>query len=145
MIDNLFMLFSQINYLAVLVAGLSGMIVAGIWYNPKVMGRAWMEENNFKAEDLGSPGPKMLQGFLANLVLAFGLASFFTIFHAFGVQIRMIDGAAWGFGFAVLVHGAAGWPNYVFEGRTPMLFLIHIGNSAIGMGVMGAILATWTN
>lgn len=143
MLENLTMLLGQLNFLAVLVAGLAAMIIAGIWYNPNVMGKAWMRENGFGEKDLGPPGPAMAKAFVSNLVLAFGLASFFAFFHGIGVKMTLLDGAAWGFGLAVLVHGAAGYPNYAFEKRSNMLFLIHVINSALGMAVMGAILATW--
>ncbi len=143
MLENLYLLLSHLNYLAILAAGAAAMVIAGIWYNPKVMGSAWMKENNFKEKDLTSPGPAMLQGFLANIILAFGLASSFAQLQMFGMEIGSIDGALWGFGFAVLIHGAAGYPNYVFEKRSAMLFLIHLSNSALGMAAMGAILAYW--
>ena len=43
MIENLSYLFAEINYLAVLIAAVAGMFISFVWYNPKVMGRAWME------------------------------------------------------------------------------------------------------
>jgi len=119
------------------------MAIAMVWFHPKVMGSAWMAENNFKEKDLGNPMPAMIQGFAANLVLAFGLSTLFIILRNSEPAITALDGAIWGFGLAVLIHGAAGFPNYVFEKRTPMLFLIHISNSALGMAAMGAILAYW--
>ncbi len=137
-------LLSEINYLAILVAALSATIISGLWYNPKVLGRAWMEENKFTEKDLANFGPAVAKAFVSDIVLAFGLASFFLLFHiAPEFQLTWLDGAFWGFGLAVLVHGAAGFPNYVFENRSITLFLIHIGNSALGMAVMGAILAAW--
>ncbi|MHA1544673.1 MAG: DUF1761 domain-containing protein [Alphaproteobacteria bacterium] len=141
--ENLFSLLSVINYWAVLVAALVAMLIAMVWYHPKVMGSAWMAENNFKEKDLGDPIPAMMLSFVANLILAFGLASFFIILQWTEPTVTTLTGAFWGFGLAVLIHGAAAFPNYVFEKRSPMLFLIHISNSALGMAAMGAILAYW--
>lgn len=143
MFDYLFSLLSLINFWAVLGAAVAAMAIAMVWYHPKVMGSAWMAENNFKEKDLGDPLPAMVQSFIANLVLAFGLSTLFIILQNSEPMITALDGAIWGFGLAVLIHGAAGFPNYVFEKRSPMLFLIHISNSAIGMAAMGAILAYW--
>lgn len=143
MFDYLLALLSLINYWAILVAALAGVGISAIWYNPKVMGRSWMEENNFKEKDLENPVPKIVQAFVANLILAFGLSTLFIILQNSEPMVTPLDGAIWAFGLAVLIHGAAGFPDYVFEKRTPMLFLIHIGNSALGMSAMGAILAYW--
>ena len=143
MFDYLFNLLSFINYWAVLVSAIAAMGIAAIWYSPKVMGNAWMAENNLKEKDLGDPKQAMIQGFVANLVLAFGLAAFFIILQRSEPAVSPLNGAFWGFGLAVLIHGAAGFPNYAFENRSPMLFLIHISNSALGMAAMGAILAYW--
>ena len=117
MFDYLFSLLSYINYWAVLVAAVAGMVIAAIWYHPKVMGTAWMAENNFTEKDLTDPAPAMFQGFVANLVLAFGLASFFIILQRSEPTISALNGALWGFGLAVLIHGAAGFPNYAFENQ----------------------------
>ena len=34
----------QINFLALIVASLSTLVVGFIWYNPKVFGTIWMKE-----------------------------------------------------------------------------------------------------
>ena len=44
--------FSQINYLAVLVAALSTLILGGLWYSPMLLGKVWMRANNFTDADL---------------------------------------------------------------------------------------------
>ena len=141
-------LFYEINYLAVLVAGVAGFAIAGLWYSKMLFANAWMEENGFKESDLADPKPAMISGFLSNVVLAFGLASVFLMMQLIGTVlgssdpgINIMEGAWWGFFLAVLIHGAAGFPNYAFESRSFTLFLIHVGNSALGMAVMGAILA----
>lgn len=136
-------LFAEINYLAVLAAGAAGFLIAGLWYSKMLFARAWMEENKFSEKDLADPKPAMLTGFVANVVLAFGLASVFLVVKTTGAEMSVMEGVKWGFFLAVLIHGAAGLPNYTFENRSLTLFLIHIGNSALGMAAMGAILAVW--
>ncbi|HQU56998.1 MAG TPA: DUF1761 domain-containing protein, partial [Chitinophagaceae bacterium] len=39
-----------INWLAVLVAGISSFVIGGIWYSPALFGNAWMKENNLSEE-----------------------------------------------------------------------------------------------
>ena len=43
--------FASINWLAVLVAGISAFVVGGIWYSPGLFGKAWMKDNNFTEEN----------------------------------------------------------------------------------------------
>jgi len=134
-------LFYDVNYLAVLVAGAVGFVIAGVWYSKALMAGAWMEENKFKEKDLADPMPTMVKSFVSYLFLAFGIAAVFLMMKVPGAEMTATEGAMWGFFMAVLIHGAAGLPNYLYEKKTLTHFLIHISNSALGMMVMGAILA----
>lgn len=131
--------FDELNYIAIVSAAISTFIVSGIWYSDLLFAKEWMRENNFTMTDLVNPRPAMIASFISILVLAFGVA----------VLIRMtgtagwINGASFGAILAILIHGAAGFPNYAFERRSLKLFLIHLGNSIFGLMVMGAILASW--
>ncbi|MBL7747055.1 MAG: DUF1761 domain-containing protein, partial [Chitinophagaceae bacterium] len=49
---------SSINWLAVLVAGISAFVVGGIWYSPGLFGKAWMADNNFTEEQIKKGGNK---------------------------------------------------------------------------------------
>ena len=61
------------NYPALFVAALVPMILGFIWYNPKVMGAAWMKETGLTDE-------KMKQ---SNMVLVFGLSFLFAMMLSF--------------------------------------------------------------
>ena len=139
-------LFYEINYLSVLLAAAAGFMVAGAWYSKFLFSRAWMEENKFTEKDLTDPVPAMVKSFLAFLVLAFGIATVFLMMKPIGsilvgTEMTALEGAKWGFFLAVLIHGVAGLPNYIYEKKTLTHFLIHTSNSALSMAVMGAILA----
>jgi hypothetical protein len=139
-------LFNEINYLSVLIAAAVGFAIAGGWYSKLLFARAWMEENKFTEKDLAEPMPAMVKSFLSYLVLAFGIAVVFLMMKPIGSilagsEMTALEGAKWGFFLAVLIHGAAGLPNYIYEKKTLTHFLIHISNSALGMAAMGAILA----
>ncbi len=65
----------QINFfLTMAIAGIIPMIVGSIWYNPKVLGNAWMQA-------VGTPEEKLREGF--NPLLVFGLAYVLSVFIAF--------------------------------------------------------------
>ncbi len=58
------------NYLAIVGAGLVPLVVGMIWYNPKVLGTAWMNANGFT--------PEHAKG--ANMPLIFGLMLLMSFF-----------------------------------------------------------------
>ena len=59
----------EINFLAILAAAASALVVGFIWYNPNVFGNAWM-----KAADMTE---EKMKG--ANMGVIFGLAFVFAI------------------------------------------------------------------
>ena len=63
----------EINFLAILAAAVSALVVGFIWYSPKVFGNAWM-----KAADMTE---EQVKG--GNMAKIFGLALLFAILLAF--------------------------------------------------------------
>ncbi|MGZ3933009.1 MAG: DUF1761 domain-containing protein, partial [Bacteroidia bacterium] len=68
------------NIVAVLVAALIPMVLGFIWYNPKVLGKAWMEASGMTEEKAKN----------ANMALVFGLSFLFSFFLAFALQFLVI-------------------------------------------------------
>lgn len=68
------------NILAILVAALVPMIVGFIWYNPKVLGNAWIKASGLDEEKMKS----------ANMVLIFCLTFVFSLMMAFFMQAIVI-------------------------------------------------------
>lgn len=135
--------FSQINWLAIPVAGFITLFVGGLWYGP-LFGKAWMEEFGVTEEEIkasGSPGPAMIKSFIASLVLGIGMS---LIIIWSGVPAGdYAGGAVVGAVTALLVVGGAVFPNYAFESKTMRHFAIHIGNITVSMVLIGAMLAAW--
>ena len=70
----------HINFLAVLVAALIPMIIGFIWYNPKVLGTAWMKAAGMTEEKMKG----------ANMALIFGLTFVFSFFVAMAMSFVTI-------------------------------------------------------
>ncbi len=70
----------DINFLAVLVAALVPMAIGFIWYNPKVLGNAWMKAAGLDEEKLKG----------ANMAVIFGVSFVLSFFLAFFVQPMVI-------------------------------------------------------
>ncbi|HEX9979745.1 MAG TPA: DUF1761 domain-containing protein [Flavobacterium sp.] len=70
----------EINFLAILVAALSTLVVGFIWYNPKVFGTIWMRESGITQEDTAG----------ANMALVLGMSFVYAFFIAFTLQFLVI-------------------------------------------------------
>lgn len=70
----------EINFLALLVAALSTLLVGFVWYHPKVFGTIWMREAGITDE-------KMKGG---NMTLIFGMAVIYAFLIAFILQMLTI-------------------------------------------------------
>lgn len=108
----------NINFLAILLAALSTLVVGFIWYNPKVFGTIWMKEAGLKEEQLQNFN--FLKMFGLSIVYAFFIAIIlqFLVIHQFGA-FGMIGGdpskakpsyevfmADYGTAFRTFKHGA---------------------------------------
>lgn len=70
----------SLNFLAILVAAVIPMALGMIWYNPKVLGTAWMNASGMTEEKAKT----------ANMGLVFGLSFFFSFLLAFEMQFLVI-------------------------------------------------------
>jgi uncharacterized protein DUF1761 len=159
----------EINFLAILAAAASTLVVGFIWYNPKVFGTIWMRES-------GTDKDKM-EG--ANMALIFGLSFFYAIMLSFILQtlvihqfgaMGMVGGdpavakpsytafmADYGTAFRTFKHGALhGFitglffalpligTNALYERRSFKYVLVTAGFWIVCFTIMGAILCGWT-
>ena len=93
----------EINYLAVLVCGISAMVLGSIWYGP-LFGKVWMRVNNVSPDDLEkrkemqkSAGPLYVVQFVLTLLQAWIMAWYIGsmdsasgVHNAFGMWLAFI-------------------------------------------------------
>lgn len=135
--------FSEINWMAIPLAGVITLFVGGLWYGP-LFGKAWMAEVGLTEEEIkasGSPAAAMAKSFVASLVLGIGMA---IVINWSGMPAGdWMGGAVAGALMAILVVAAAVFPNYAFEDKSLRHFMIHMGNITVSMVLIGAMLAVW--
>ncbi|GAA0737085.1 MULTISPECIES: DUF1761 domain-containing protein [Flavobacteriaceae] len=158
----------EINFLALLAAAVSALIIGAIWYNPKVFGTAWMKAADMTEEKM--QGANMAKIFILAFIFAFLLAfalQFLTI-HQTGA-LGMVGGdpslakpsfeafmADYGTAFRTFKHGAlhgtiAGifialpilGTNALFERKGAKYIFINAGYWIVTMAIMGGIVCGW--
>jgi hypothetical protein len=124
-----------INYWAVLIAGVVGTVIGGIWYSPFAFGKPWMRL-------LGITGPKSpaisyIFGLLSTIVMAYALAAVVDIAGVAGPFSGALVGVLAWFGYVATV----GLAPTLWEGRPFTVYLINMGYYLVIFAVMGAIVA----
>jgi hypothetical protein len=132
-----------INWLAVLVAGISSFVLGGVWYSPALFGNAWMRENNLTVDDVKKGNKAKIFGwaFILSLIMAVNLAMFLGDAAqpgfsplTWGLTAGLLAGV-WIFcGLATVA---------LFELRSWRYIFINGGYCLVALGLMGAIIGVW--
>jgi len=131
--------FSLINWLAVIVAGLSAFAVGGIWYSRPLFGNAWMTDSNLSEEQIKQGNKGKIFGFTAifSLVMAINLAMFLADAKtdaSWGATAGFLAGI-WAF-CAIAIHS-------LFELKSWRHIFINGGYSIVSLTLMGLIIGAW--
>jgi hypothetical protein len=158
----------EMNFLAILAAAISALVVGFIWYNPKVFGNAWMQAAGITEDQI--KGGNMLKIFSLALLFSFMLAFLMTtiVIHQMGA-IGLVGGdpskalpsyaafmADYGDAFRTFKHGALhgfisgiflALPiigiNALFERKSAKYIFINSGYWMVTLTIMGAIICGW--
>lgn len=134
------LVFSDVNWVAILVAALAFFAVGAVWYQPKVMGARWMKAAEVDPSK-ASPNPWI---FLGTLVAYFLMAMVLAMI-AQGIGASSFgDGLALGLSTGVVFVGAQAWVNTSYEGRSFSLVVVNGGVGVIGHVIMAVIVTVWT-
>lgn len=127
----------QVNYLAVLIAGIGIWVTGAVWYGV-LFGERWIAAIEKTREQAGKSLKPMVTSFIANLVMAFALAC--VIATASGGSPTLATGIESGFlvalGFVVTAEVVANG----FENRPLALTFINGGYWLLSFIVGGAII-----
>ncbi len=140
---------NTINWLAVLVAGISAFVLGGVWYSPMLFGNAWMKENRFSVDDVRKGNKAKIFGwaFVLSLIMAANLGMFLADAPASctGECAQKTD-LAWGAtaGFLAGIWVFCGLAIVaLFEQRSTRYIFINGGYLLLALTLMGAIIGLW--
>ncbi len=138
------MITPHINYIAVVLATISTMIVGSIWYTPKVFGNYWMKKSGVTP----SGNPKDAIRPIAVTVVV----SFITAWVLAGAAWISFDFYGGSFLVNTLVTGIILWAGFTaarfvthdaFDGRPTGLTLLNVAHELVTVVIMALIIGVW--
>jgi len=130
---------NTVNWLAVLVAGISAFVLGGVWYSPALFGRAWMTENNMTVDDVkrGNKGKIFGWSFILSLVMAANLGMFIST-----PDMNLLQGLMYGALTGVWIFCGIAIVG-LFEHKSARYIFINGGYMIVALTLMGAIIGIW--
>lgn len=131
----------NVNYLAVVLAGLSSMAVGAFWYSMSVMGKPWMEYSGLKMKDLegGSPLPYVLT-LVASTVTAYVLAHVAYLSNSFFGNSFLSDTLTTAFWLWLGFTAARMLTHSLFDKHNWRLIAINVSHEFVTIMVMAFII-----
>ena len=126
----------DVNWFAVLLCGISSMVLGAIWYSPMLFARRWMAGAKLSEADLAGANMGLIYGlaFLLSLIAAFVFALFLEPGMELGAAVAA--GASAGVCWVAAAFGI----SYLFERRSLAHWLINGGYHALQFTLFGLIL-----
>lgn len=135
-------IFSEINWLALLVATLAYFMLGAIWYSKAVFGKKWIELVKLDMNDPNlkkGMGKMMAATFFLVLITCLGLALLIVKFDFVGFFASIKLGLLTGICFATTAVSI----NYVYENKPAGLYFINNGYHVFGHVLAAVILVLW--
>ena len=135
---------SEVNFAAVLVAGLVAFVVGAVWYTA-LFGKLWVRLQAYSDERMAAmkarrPMPLFLGiMFVAYLVLAFAIAFLLTGIPERNAMTGALVGAILWLGPAA----AIGLTGHIATDKADALYVIDVGCELVYLVLMGLILGAW--
>jgi len=135
---NLSTLFSEINWLAVLVVTILSFMLGAFWHSV-LFKKGWSEDSGsiYNSENRGNPAVIFGLSALLHIIAVIGLAMFI------GADSTALIGTLKGFIVSTVWISTSIGVTYIFVGRTFRLFLIDAGFYVIFLSFAGLILGAW--
>lgn len=133
----------EVNYLAVLLAAVSSMVVESIWYAPKVFGNVWIKltGRTMKQVEQEDSGPaKYLYVFIASLFTAYVLAHVTFLSNQFFDNDFLSASVSTAFWVWLGFTAARMFTHDIFENRRKKLTILNLAHELVTLLVMGLII-----
>ena len=134
----------EVNYLAILIAGVVSMAVGFLWYGPMLFGKPWMKLMGYAAESMEKAKKEMGKtytiSFVLTLVTAYVLSHVMVLsqnFFHYDMLTTGLTSAFWmWFGFVMPVQAT----DTLFGGKRKKLVAINAGYQLASLLSMGIVI-----
>lgn len=139
--------FSDINWLAVLVASLASFVIGFAWFSPKTFFPVWWKLMGRRPDEEPTSGLSMGAVFgltvVGILVQATVLALVIELVRMSGQEVTWFGGLAVGALMGVGFAAAASLSHHLFAGFALKAWVLEVGQDIVCLAAMGAILGAW--
>ena len=138
------MIFTELNWAAVAVAGVAGIIIGAVWFGPKTFFPIWWKTLGKSPEQQpGSSNMAYVFGmtFVGVFAMVFGLALVMQLAEAATGSMSWASGALFGGFVGLLIGGGASMSHRMFAGQGFKIWALEVGNDVVALAAAGAILA----
>ncbi len=136
----------SLNWLAILAAAISTMVIGFLWYSPLLFAKPWMKEMGYDPNDKAkteemkkTAGPAYGGSFVASLISAFTLDLILHGLRAEDLHFGLMASFHIWLGFVATVQ----FTGALYTKQSMKLFGVNTGYQLICYLVMGAILTLW--
>ena len=136
----------SLNWLAILAAAISTMVIGFLWYSPLLFAKPWMKEMGYDPNDKAkmeemkkTAGPAYVGSLVASLISAFTLALILHGFRAEDLHFGLMASFHIWLGFVATVQ----FTGALYTKQSMKLFGVNTGYQLVCYLVMGAILTLW--
>ena len=126
----------EINNVAILVCGVSSMVLGAIWYSPPVFGRVWQRAVGLSDEAMAAGSMAMIFG----LAFVLSLAAALAVSVLLGPRPELRPAIAISTSIGLFCVAASFGISYLFERRRLSLWLINGGYHVAQFTLFGLIL-----
>lgn len=131
----------EVNWLAVVLAALSTMVVGSIWYTPKVFGETWMRLVKLDRKKARSNAMRpIVITLVVSFVSAYVLAHVAYLSNAFFGNSFLQDSLSTAFWLWLGMTAARMITHDAFEGRPGQLTALNVAHEFVTFMVMGLVI-----
>jgi hypothetical protein len=138
---ELYMLFSSLNWLAIITCTLLSMVSGTIWYNPKTFFPIWWKVvgGGKKQPGMENMGTTWALTILSSFVQATFMALVVTAIGSMTIRSGMSVGFLLWLGLIAPTYLV----NKLFAGHGLRIWAIEVGNHLVNFLIFGALLSVW--
>jgi hypothetical protein len=129
----------DVNVFAIVVAGVAGFFVGGLWYSARMFGSVWSRENGPHPHEAQKKHPAM--AFAVSIVLSIIAAGALAVW--LGPRPELGQAVCQGRAGRGLLRRDQLWNQLSVRGRTNKLWLIDAGYHLCQFTIFGLVLGLW--